>query len=206
MAITLVLGVALGLFSLIGDGLPVDRLTVILVALANAAGPWLVTAFAAGALQRHPRRGAIAGGAAMAAAVTVYYAGLIIRDVAPTDVGLVTIAWLVAGAVAGPLFGAAGGAWGEPGGRQRVVAAAVLAGGLMAEAAYRFIQLEAWDGIDVARTSMQVALVDAIAAALVPVVLLREGRVTCYLASIAIAPIGVALLALGTWAIGEIRF
>ena len=74
-AVALALGVALGLFSLFGDGLPVDTPMIVLVALANAASPWLVTAFAAGALARDGKRGAIAGSLALSVAVATYYGG-----------------------------------------------------------------------------------------------------------------------------------
>ena len=200
LAIAAFLGVVLGLFSLIGDG---ARLTVV-VGLANAASPWLVTAFAAGAVARHARRGALAGALALAIAVVVYYAGLLTGGVAPADVGITTLAWIGVAAIAGPAFGAAGGAWRE---RREPIAVGVLAGGLLAEAAYRFIMLEAWDGIDLARTSMQVAIANLAGAVLAPVLLLRPDRwPIAYGVTMAVAPIGLALVALVTWAIQELRF
>ena len=200
LAIAAALGLLLGLFSLVGDG---ARLTVV-VGLANAASPWLVTAFAAGAVARHPRRGAVAGALALAIAVVVYYVGLLARDSAPADIGITTLAWIGVAVLAGPAFGAAGGAWGD--GREPI-AVGILAGALLAEAAYRFILLEAWDGIDLARTSMQVAIVDLLAAALAPVLLLGRDRwPIAYGMALVVAPIGLALVALVTWAIQELRF
>ena len=43
--LALVAGLALGLFSGLGDWVPADTVLHVVVALANAAGPWLVTAF-----------------------------------------------------------------------------------------------------------------------------------------------------------------
>jgi hypothetical protein len=204
LAVALALGVALGLFSLFGDGLPVDTPMIVLVALANAASPWLVTAFAAGALAQGVQRGAIAGALALSVAVATYYGGLAIRGVAPDDLGIVSLAWIAVAVVAGPAFGAAGGAWRSS---RSPVAVGILAGALLAEAAYRFIELEAWDGIDVTRTSMQVAIVNLVAAALAPALLLpRERWGIAYGLTLALAPIGLALVALVTWAVQAVRF
>lgn len=203
LAIAAALGLGLGLFSLFGDGLPIEPPWIVLVALANAASPWLVTAFAAGALNPDTRRGALAGALALTVAVVTYYAGLIVRAVAPDDVGVVTLAWVGVAALAGPAFGAAGGAWRE---RRHPIAVGILAGALLAEAAYRFIQLEAWDGIDLARTSMQVAAVNLVAAAVAPVALLPRDRwPSAYGTAVIVAPIGLALVALVTWAVQAIR-
>ncbi len=200
LAVAAALGLLLGLFSLLGDG---ATLTVV-VGLANAASPWLVTAFAAGAAAGTPARGALTGAAALATAVVVYYLGLLARGSAPVDVAITTLAWIGVAALAGPAFGAAGGAWGA---RREPIAVGILAGALLAEAAYRFIQLEAWDGIDLARTSMQVAIANVVGAVLAPVLLLRRDRwLIAYGVALAAAPIGLALVALVTWGIQEIRF
>ena len=97
---------------------------------------------------------------------------------------------------------------GARGGQRRSpIAVAVLAGALLAEAAYRFIELEAWDGIDVTRTSMQVAIVNVVAAALAPALLLPRDRWPIgYGLTVAVAPIGIALVALVTWAVQAVRF
>lgn len=204
LTIALALGVALGLFSFLGDALPVDTPMIVLVALANAASPWLVTAFAAGGIARDRSRGATSGALALSVAVATYYGGLAIRSVAPGDLGVVSAAWIGVAVIAGLAFGAAGGAWRS--GRSPI-AVAVLAGALLAEAAYRFIELEAWDGIDVTRTSMQVAIVNVVAAALAPALLLPRDRWPIgYGLTVAVAPIGIALVALVTWAVQAVRF
>ena len=48
--LALVAGLALGLFSGLAIRLPADTVLHVVVALANAAGPWLVTAFVVGAM------------------------------------------------------------------------------------------------------------------------------------------------------------
>jgi len=204
LAIAVALGFALGLFSLLGDGLPIDAPTIVLVALANAAGPWLVTAFAAGAMAPDRSLGAISGALALSVAVATYYIGLAIRGVAPADLGVVSIAWIGVALVAGPVFGAAGGTWRSS---RSPVAVAILTGALLAEAAYRFIELEAWDGIDVTRTSMQVAIVNLVAAIVLPVLLLPRDRwPIAYGLTVVIAPLGLAVVALVTWAVQAVRF
>ncbi|HEY8179539.1 MAG TPA: hypothetical protein VIH33_03990, partial [Candidatus Limnocylindria bacterium] len=65
--LALVGGLALGLFSGLGDSLPADTVLHVGVALANAAGPWLVTAFVVGALAGSPLAGAITASAALVA-------------------------------------------------------------------------------------------------------------------------------------------
>ena len=200
LVVAAALGLLLGVFSLAGDG---ARLTVV-VGLANAASPWLVTAFAAGAMARHPLRGALTGALALAIAVVVYYLGLLALDVAPTDIGITTLAWIGVAVIAGPSFGVAGGAWAE---RREAVPVGVLAGALLAEAAHRFILLEAWDGFDLGRTGMQVAVANLVGAVLAPVLLLRRARwPIAYGVALAVAPVGLALVALVTCAIQELRF
>ncbi len=79
--------------------------------------------------------------------------------------------------VVGPLLGAAGGAWARP--RRpfdRIGAVALLAGTLAAEAILRLIQVEAWTGLDLARTDIQVGLIELAAAAVLPAVLLSPRR------------------------------
>ena len=204
LAIAIALGFALGLFSLLGDGLPIDTPTIVLVALANAASPWLGTAFAAGATVPDRSLGAISGALALSVAVATYYGGLAIRGVAPADLGVVSIAWIGVALVAGPVFGAAGGTWRSS---RSPVAVAILTGALLAEAAYRFIELEAWDGIDVTRTSMQVAIVNLVAAIVLPVLLLPRDRwPIAYGLTVVIAPLGLAVVALVTWAVQAVRF
>jgi hypothetical protein len=193
----------LGLFSWGADWLPLDTPLVVIVALGNATGPWLVAAFAADAAHGRAVPGAVGGGVALASGVAAYYlaAWLTIGDRmahAATSAAL----WLAAAAprrtrswepraVGGPraVAGAA-------------LAVAVLSGALLAQAAYRFIEVEGWTGIDVGRTALQVAAVDLIAALLAPILLLEpERRLRAYLGMIAIAVGGLVLLTGGVLAI-----
>jgi hypothetical protein len=193
--LALVAGLALGLFSGLGDRLPPDTFLHVVVALANAAGPWLVTAFVVGALAGAPLAGALTATAALAAAVSVYYLTIYVAGNTVADVARSAGVWLAVSVVVGPLLGAAGGAWARP--RRafdRIGAVALLAGALAAEAILRLIQVEAWTGLDLARTDIQVGLIELAAAAVLPAVLLSPGeRLRGYLGAV-IATAGATVL------------
>ena len=199
--LALVAGTALGLFSGLGDRLPPDTPLHVVVALANAAGPWLVTAFVVGALARAPLAGALTATAALVAAVAVYYLSIYALGNSVADLVRTAGVWLVVSIVVGPLLGAAGGAWAHPAARwHRVGAVGLLAGTLAAEAILRLIQVEAWTGLDLARSDIQVGLIELAAAATLPVVLLSRGeRLRGYLAA-AMATVAATLLAAGALA------
>ena len=147
--LALVAGLALGLFSGLGDWLPADTVLHVVVALANAAGPWLVTAFVVGALAGAPLAGAITASAALVAALAVYYLTIYAIGYTVADLTRSAGVWLAVAVVVGPLLGAAGGAWARP--RRpfdRIGAVALLAGALAAEAILRLIQVR---GVDRAR-------------------------------------------------------
>ncbi|HEX6474044.1 MAG TPA: DUF6518 family protein [Candidatus Limnocylindria bacterium] len=196
--IGLIAGVALGLFSGLGDQLPADTPLHVAVALANAAGPWLVTAFAVGALVGTPVAGAITATLALIAAVATYYLTIYALGFSVADLMRSAGVWLAVSIVVGPVLGAAGGAWRRP--RRplhRIGAAALLAGALAAEGVLRLIQVEAWTGLDLARTDIQVGLIELAAAAVLPAVLLSSGeRLRGYLAT-AGAAVGATLVTAG---------
>ena len=173
----------------------------VIIALANAAGPWLVTAFAVGALAGAPLAGALTATAALAAAVSVYYLTIYLAGTAPADLVRFAGVWLAVSVVVGPLLGAAGGAWRRPRRRfDRIGAVALLAGTLAAEAILRLIQVESWTGLDLARTDIQVGLIELAAAVVIPAVLLSPGeRLRGYLAT-AIAAVGATILTAGALA------
>ncbi len=200
--IALVAGVALGLFSGLGDQLPADTPLHVGVALANAAGPWLVTAFAVGAVVGAPVAGAITATAALFAAVATYYLTIYALGFSVADLMRSAGVWLAVSVVVGPGLGAAGGAWRRP--RRplhRIGAVALLAGLLAAEAVLRLIQVEAWTGLDLARTDIQVGLIELAVAAVLPALLLSRGeRLGGYLAT-AIAVVGATLLTAGALAV-----
>jgi hypothetical protein len=129
------LGVVLGLFSWWGDRLPPEPggATAVVITLGSLPGPWLVVAFTAGAISGRARSGALAGLLALGAAVATYY---VVRT--PSEgsfFGGVFIAWLVVAALAGPVFGLAGGAWRTARRRWSTAGVALLGGALLGEAA-----------------------------------------------------------------------
>lgn len=76
-------------------------------ALANSASPWVMVAFAAGLLvPRHWPTAALAGLLTQVGLVAGYYATTQLRGF-PVGMAAIVI-WVVAGAVAGPVYGAAG--------------------------------------------------------------------------------------------------
>jgi hypothetical protein len=196
-----VAGIALGLFSVVGDRLPADTPLHVIVALANAAGAWFVTAFAVGSLQGDRSRGAAAASLALAIAVVVYYAGIYAGGNEVADLVRMAGAWLLIAAVVGPLLGVAGAVWSRGDARGRGLAVSLLGGLLLAEAAQRLIQVEAWTGLDLARSDIQVGLVDLAAALLLPALLLRGMERRGYVASVPIAIGGVLAMFAVTLAI-----
>jgi hypothetical protein len=203
----ILLGIALGAFSLVGDLLPADTPLVVLVAMANAIGPWLAVAFVAGAIGGSPRGGAIggsprggaiAGSLALVAGVLTYYAGVqVVWGAALAEPGRATVAWGAVALVTGATVGAAGGAWSDAAHRWRSPAVGALVGLLLAEGAARFIEVEGWTGLDFGRTALQVWAVDGAAAILAPLLLLRRQRLLAYGSGIVVALISAAAVGFG---------
>jgi hypothetical protein len=180
------------MFSVAGDSVPV------LAAPANAVGPWIVVAFAAGIVARRPRAGALAGAATLILAVVTYYVGVrLVWGEAFVDPVRAAAVWGIVAVLVGAPVGAAGGAWagGDP--RWQVPSVALLSGLLLAEAITRFVEVEGWTGIDLGRTALQVWASDTIAAAVAPILLLdRREWAAGYAASISVGVVGAVLLAL----------
>jgi hypothetical protein len=198
---SLIAGLALGLFSAMGDRLPPDTVLHVVVAMANAAGPWLITAFGVGALQPSPPRGAAAATLALAVAVAAYYAGIYAAGNEVADVMRVAGAWLVVAVVVGPILGAAAGTWSGRT-RHRIMGVSLLAGSLLAEAVFRLVQVEVWTGIDVARTDIQVGMVDAAAGLLAPILLLGpDERMRGFAISLLVGAVGTGIVAGATLAL-----
>jgi hypothetical protein len=196
-SVAVLLGAAVGLFSSRADMLPIDTPLIVLVALGNATGPWVAVAFAAGAFAGGPRAGAVGGAVALGIGVGTYYFAALLTwpGGTPSSLGLLVPVWLAVAVATGSLVGATGGLWAS-GGRYRMVGPMILGGALLAEATYRFILVEGWTGIDLSRTALQVALVDLVAAVLVPVILLERSRwPVAYLGSAVVAAVGALLLA-----------
>jgi hypothetical protein len=100
----LVVGVALGVFSILADGILPGRLFTL---LGNIAAPWVLGAFVVGYRAGSPRQGALAGGLALVVGVATYYAGSAVRGYVLAELNVV---WTVIALVAGPIIGACGAA------------------------------------------------------------------------------------------------
>lgn len=193
----LLLGVGLGVVSFVGDLTTGDSPEILLNALANAFGPWVVIAFIAGIVAARPTAGAWAGPLALMAAVVAYYAVfLLVWGDRLADVRATIVVWLAAALVAGGIFGTAGGAWSsEP--RWRPFAAAVLSAGLLAEAAYQAVELAGCDCVDATRPTLYVVIVDTLIAVAAPLVLVERGRrLLTYGMAVALAVGGYAAIVL----------
>jgi hypothetical protein len=193
VAVAIALGVALGVLSLAGDVVSDEGPTIILNGLANATAPWTLVAFVAGVLQRRPRMGALAGAGALLVAVATYYVTFVLvwGGDRLADVRFMVVVWLVAATVAGAVMGAAGGVQARPDPRLRAVGLSLVCGALLAEAVYLLVQLEVWNGIDLSRTYLVVAVFDIFVAVLIPIVLGQRGsRAVTYLGSVGLAIVG----------------
>ena len=197
LLVAALLGLGVGLFSSRADLLPADTVLHVVVVMGNAVGPWVVVGFVAGAIQGAPKSGAFGGAVALCVGVATYYGAALLTwgDRAPAFLPALAGLWLVVAASSGGIVGAAGGGW-VARGRFRLPGPIILGGALLAEAAYQFVQVEGWRGIDVARTGVQIAAVDAAIALVVPVVLLERGQwLRAYLASGAVGAAGFLVLA-----------
>ena len=96
--------------------------------LANAVGPWVAAAFAAGALGRRPGVAVAAGVLVCCGEVGGYYLVSAVRGfgINPSMVAV----WAGAAVVAGPVFGAAGWAWRRARSVRRAALGAALLGGV----------------------------------------------------------------------------
>ena len=99
-----VVGIALGVFSILADGILPGRLFTL---LGNIAAPWALGAFAVGYRAMSPKQGAIAGALALLVGVATYYSGAGVRGYV---VGELDVVWTVVALVAGPIVGACGAA------------------------------------------------------------------------------------------------
>jgi hypothetical protein len=102
--IAVAVGVLLGAFSTLADGIVGGRLIGI---LGNIASPWGLAAFVVGRLTTVPRRGAAAGAVTLVVGVATYYLVAAIRGYVP---GNADVVWTVVALVAGPVMGVCGAA------------------------------------------------------------------------------------------------
>jgi hypothetical protein len=126
------LGVALGVLAWLADQLEYPYSALI---PANAIGAWIGLGFILGASAKTVPTGALRGLVGLLSAVAAYYALISIFGVGFRLIGASHAAttWGAVALIAGPIFGAAGGAWRHWQGAGRSVAVAVLAASFIAE-------------------------------------------------------------------------
>lgn len=126
------LGVALGVLAWLADQLEYPYSALI---PANAIGAWIGLGFILGASAKTVPTGALRGLIGLLSAVAAYYALISIFAVGFRLIGASHAAttWGAVALIAGPIFGAAGGAWRHWQGAGRAIAVAILAASLIAE-------------------------------------------------------------------------
>jgi hypothetical protein len=198
LGIAAALGIGLGALSVVGDFTTDDGPAILLNTLANAMGPWVVVAFIAGVAAGRPVAGVVSGVVALAVAVATYYLGAVIfwGDRVP-DLRVTMLVWLAAGLAAGSILGGAGGTWAGADGRWRPLAAAVLSGGLLAEAAYYANDLANCNCLDATRPALYVVLINVAVAVVAPIILVAPGsRLRTYASAVGLAVGGYAAIVL----------
>jgi hypothetical protein len=178
------LGIALGALAWLSDQLEYPYSALI---SANLIGAWLGLGFILGASAKTVPTGALRGLIGLLSAVGAYYLLISVSEAGFRLIGAPHAAttWGAVGLIAGPIFGAAGGAWRHWQGTGRALAVAVLAASLIAEGVV-FGELRLGDigGI--------LLLIEAGIGLVVPFALLRPGeRLIAYVAT------GLMALAIG---------
>lgn len=133
-----VVGIALGVFSILADGILPGRLFVL---LGNIAAPWALGAFAVGYRSTSPRQGALAGALALVVGVATYYAGAAVRGY---SVGELNVVWTVVALVAGPVVGACGSAISTRRERPPLVAVVLPGAMFVAEGLFLLYDRKVW--------------------------------------------------------------
>jgi hypothetical protein len=136
--VSVLVGVGLGGFSLLADGIIGGRLAGI---LGNIASPWGLAAFFVGRLATEPKRGAVAGTLTLVVGVAVYYLGGALRGY---TVGEVDLVWTAVALVAGPVLGWSGAAIASEPERPPILAVAAPSAMLVAEGIFLAIDRTVW--------------------------------------------------------------
>ena len=159
------LGVGLGALAWLADQLPYPWGALI---PANAIGAWLGLGFLLGASAKTVPTGALRGLIGLLSAVAAYYALISVFAAGFRLIGASHAAttWGAVALVAGPVFGAAGGAWRHRTGNRRALAVGLLAASLIAEG-IAFGKLRTADAVAI------FYLVEIAIGLLVPALLLR---------------------------------
>ena len=135
--LAVVVGVALGVFSILADGIIPGRLVTL---LGNIAAPWAIAAFAVGYRATSVKQGALAGALALVVGIVTYYAGAAIRDYGTAT----NVVWTVVALVAGPILGACAAAISTHRDRPPVVAIALPSAMLVAEGFFLLVDRKIW--------------------------------------------------------------
>jgi hypothetical protein len=157
-------GVAIGLV-----GRASVQSTEVVAWISRLGAPWLLTAFLVGAVVGSRRRGAVAGGLALALGTAVYY---FVFHFVEHRIGLgyavvVGSAWAVVGVGIGGVFGYAGAAWRARDRWARIVSMAALGGALIGES---LLLMTRWDD----PTAHGILLGELVVGALLPFVASRR--------------------------------
>jgi hypothetical protein len=195
--LAVVVGVALGVFSLLADGIVPGRLITL---LGNIAAPWGMAAFFVGFRASSPKQGALVGALALVVGSATYYAGAAIRGYAA---GTATnVVWTVVALVAGPILGACGAAISIRRERPPVLAVALPAALLVAEGFFLLVDRKAWRwnlGAETYRLiDLGVALALVAGGLVLPWLFLKDrpSRATAYVIAVAGGAFGAFLFVL----------
>ncbi len=137
-------GILLGLLSWGGDQVDVETPLRLVALLANLAAPWVLVAFLLGWYSRQPGWGALSGGLACLIGVSSYYVLHLVTGTRAAIGSQGVTVWVVVGAVVGPLMGWCGGMVAERRDRAPLLAAAIPAGALLAEAVWLIYSTGTW--------------------------------------------------------------
>ena len=193
LARAVVLGVAFGLALGVAGQLAPD-LDPRLYWIVALGVPWLVSAFAAGALVGEPRPAAVAGATALVVGTVAYYVlrmalgggGLLGGGPALRGAPIV-LGWCAAAVAGGAAFGYAGAAWRRGGALANVAGTALVSGALAGEA---LLLAQEWTGRG-ARLVLAAEL--ALGAALPFLLARRRALIVPAFALAAVVAVGVAL-------------
>jgi hypothetical protein len=195
--LAVVVGVALGAFSILADGIIPGRLFTL---LGNIAAPWAIAAFIVGYRATSPKQGAFAGALALVVGVATYYAGTAIRDYAADTA--TNVVWTAVALVAGPILGACGAAISNRRERPPVLAVALPATLLVAEGFFLLVDRKVlrWNlGAETYRLiDLGVVLALVVGGLLLPWVFLKDrpARATAYVLVVAGGAFGAFLFVL----------
>jgi len=138
LVVAALVGIALGVFSTLADGIIPGRLVTL---LGNIAAPWVIAAFVVGYRASSVKQGAIAGALALLVGVVVYYAIGSVRNYAA---GNLNVIWTVVALFAGPIVGACGAAISTRRERPPLIAVIVPAAMLIGEGLFLLYQRRVW--------------------------------------------------------------